>query len=183
MKNQYIHSPRLSREQVQLVLENAPPEQTILIEGDNGIGKTSLMNQVAEKLSDGGRKLNVVFLNGKTMKDGDLAIPVLNKQTGTLDMVLRTRLYNMLVKEAGILIIDELPKAPLVVQKEGSSIAFERYIGEEKMHPESRVWMTGNLSDEGFGDALDGTFLSRITRIHMGKASGKQIAEYGATQG
>ena len=84
MKNQYIHSPRLSREQVQLVLENAPPEQTILIEGDNGIGKTSLMNQVAEKLSDGGRKLNVVFLNGKTMKDGDLAIPVLNKQTGTL---------------------------------------------------------------------------------------------------
>lgn len=185
MNNQLLFDESLTREECKNLIKTAKPEQCIFIEGDNGIGKTSLCKEVAQELSDEnkGVKMGFIFIDGKSLQEGDLTIPSLNRETNTLSMVLQKNIYDNAVVNPAVLVLDEVSKAPVFAQKQFSAIGYERRVGEHYLHPLTKVIMSGNLADEGFGDALDGTFRSRVTVIRFKKPNGKTIAEYGATQG
>jgi len=153
----------LNLDQIAKAIKANGHKRTMLVQGHMGTGKSSLLKNLSADLPN-----HMPCYFDCTTKDlGDITIPdiaKLNDGTGFVTYLTNEELGAHSDKPI-ILMIDEYGKANPAVKNALLRLMLERKIGSYTLHPESIVFATTNLGNEGVGDLLPPHARNRMTVI------------------
>jgi energy-coupling factor transporter ATP-binding protein EcfA2 len=149
-------------------------KRTVVIEGDMGIGKSTLIKILKKKLPDH----IACYFDGTTKDLGDLFLPNINGADKCVSF-LPNEQFGIHLGKPIILMLDELGKANPSVKNALLVVMLERMIGNQPLPEGSIVFGTTNLGAEGVGDLLPPHARNRIITIRMRKPSSEEwIGDY-----
>lgn len=157
-------------------LINAIPDNRFLLEGEPGIGKSSIMKTLRRMLGDG----YVYAYFDCAQKDlGDIAMPSVNREARVTEYFPNAALQLQHGKPA-VIMLDEFAKAPPPVQNMLHPLLEEHNprLGDIELPAGSIVFLTSNLSTDGVGDVIKGHTLNRVTRVRVAKPDADQWLEW-----
>lgn len=164
----------LSLEQVALLIVTLGMKRTILAAGHMGTGKSTLLKMIGKLLPD--HKL--VYFDGTTKDAGDIVIPKFKDLEGNDYFSSATN------EELGfhldvpvVIMIDELKKCLPPVKNALLRVMLERILGDKKLHPDSIVFATANLGEEGVGDSLMAHHGNRLIEVPVRKSTNVEWVE------
>ena len=167
----------LGLDQVEALIRKSGALRTILVQGDMGTGKSSLLTVLAKALPDH----TPCYFDCTTKDLGDITIPNIAKLDDGTGYV--TYLTN---EELGahnntpvIIMIDEFGKANPAVKNALLRLILERKIGSYTLHPDSIIFATTNKGSEGVGDLLPPHARNRMTVIQTRKPNNREWIEWG----
>ena len=151
-------------------------EVTILVEGDMGSGKTSLLTTLLQMLPT---HIGVYF-DCTTKTVGDLSLPNFQMigDSGVVTYAFNEELGLHLDRPI-VLLIDEYGKADPDVKTGLLRAMLERQMGTKKFHPDSIVICTTNLGAENVGDLIPPHARNRLCKVTMRKPDGEEWIEWG----
>ena len=167
----------LGLDQVANAILNTGAMRTILVQGDMGTGKSSLLATLAKALPDH----TPCYFDCTTKDLGDITIPNIAKLDDGTGYV--TYLTN---EELGahnhtpvIIMVDEFGKANPAVKNALLRLILERKIGSYTLHPDSIIFATTNKGSEGVGDLLPPHARNRMAVIQTRKPNNMEWIEWG----
>jgi len=171
----------LGLDQITAAIKAVGHKRTILVQGDMGTGKSSILKTLATEMPD---HLPCYF--DCTTKDlGDITIPNIAKLDDGTGYV--TYLTN---EELGVhnnqpiaLMVDEFGKANPAVKMALLRLILERKIGSYTLHPDSVIFATTNKGSEGVGDMLPPHARNRMTVVQSRKPNNIEWIEWGINNG
>lgn len=156
------------------------PEIRVHVEGEPGIGKSSMLPHIA-------RKANIdqwLYIDATQYSTGDGAMPAVNHDTRTSSFYINER-FGFHTGRPVVIMVDELSKAMQSVQNELHTLFEERprFYGYDL--PEgSIVTSSGNLSGDGVGDKVKDHTINRQTRVRQRKPTNEEwIHNYAVNAG
>lgn len=159
-----------SFEETARLICNIGQSVTVVVRAEPGVGKSSLLRHVHEKL--GLDLYNSVYLDCPTINDGDLGMNIPNRDTKSMEFMVSS----MLRLDEGkpiILMLDEIFKTDSMMKKIFARLILERCIGDRKLPDGSVVFATSNLGSDGLNDTVQGHEGNRILLVEMSKPDHK----------
>ena len=151
---------------------------SVLVRGNMGVGKTSLLPMIAERLPT-----HVpCYADTSTMDIPDVAMYDINNSSESLNFIYNEAL-GLHEDKPIILMLDEFGKANPSVKLMLLRLVLERKIGNKTLHPDSIVFMTTNLDGEGVGDMLPSHACNRMTVVELAKPDHMSWIEWGINNG
>lgn len=146
---------------------------TFMVQGEPGIGKTSLGKALAQKLG-----YHFAYMDIANMSLGDLMMPVTNHDLKSTEFY-PNEIFGLHEGKPVVVMMDEWTKGSREVKNMTLPLALERRIGCVKLHPDSIVFATGNLTGDGVGDSIQAHQMDRFVMVEMKKPdSEKWINEF-----
>jgi MoxR-like ATPase len=138
---------------------DAPP---VYLEGPPGVGKSSVVHQVAQKLS-----LPVTDVRAAYLTPPDLiGLPALERDTGRTTYYLPE--FLPLEGTSGVLVLEELASAPPAIQVALYQLLLDRRVGWRYKLPDGwRVIATGNRLEDGWTHPLSPALATRLLRLEV----------------
>src|SRR5210317_197963 len=156
---------------------------TMLIEGETGIGKSTLLTALKRMLPTH----KTIYFDCTTADLGDLMLPNIgnNAETGAPQAIsfLPNEELGLHLGEPITLMLDEFGKANPAVKTALARLILERQLAGYKLHPDSIVFATTNLGTEGLGDLIPAHQRNRITSVQMRKPTSDEWLEWGVVNG
>jgi len=148
----------------QLILST--PMNRYLLQGEAGIGKSSLLKTLSKSLPNH----EVAYLDVPNMDLGDIAMPVIDRETKTTTYYPNSRFKIHLGKPV-ITMLDEFTKGaePIKNMLHPLLEVANPRLGDISVHPDSIVFLTGNLGTDGVGDTLKAHSRNRIIPLTVSK--------------
>jgi hypothetical protein len=132
-----------------------PPEISVLIRGDHGIGKSQIIAQVAQRLN-----LPLIDRRLSQTSEGDLiGLPTTNEGSTSF---LPVDWFVRACREPVVLFLDELNRASNEVMQAAFQIVLDRELNGHSLHPETRVFCAINSSGKYNVNTLDPALLDRF---------------------
>jgi len=186
-----VHSLPVSlSEALQMILLYGS-EMTLLMDGETGIGKSSLLPAIAKKHGDQWRKpgqyfatdkYNYLYIDCTTEEIGDRKMKIPVHATKKLEDYLAAE-WRLDEGKPLVLMLDEFKKCPKALQVLWSRLMQERTIGNVPLPEGSIVFGTSNLASDGLGDIIKAHEANRVMRVHVRKSNSKEMYKYAAEQG
>jgi len=159
----------------------AIPDNRFLLEGEPGIGKSSIMKALKAKFGDA---YSYAYFDCAQKDLGDIAMPSPNRELRITEYFPNAAL-NLQSGKPVVIMLDEFAKAPPPVQNMLHPLLEEHNprLGDVEL-PEgpngekSIVLLTSNLSTDGVGDVIKGHTLNRVTRVRVAKPDSDQWLEW-----
>jgi hypothetical protein len=124
-------------------LTNLPPEISILLQAMHGIGKSSVVKQVADKLGIGFYDVRL-----SQCEVGDIkGLPIPNDETRTTEFY-KPKWWPRDMNSQGILFFDELNRAAVDVQQAVFEVCLDRRLDGDPLPPGWRVVSAINATDD-----------------------------------
>lgn len=145
-----------------------PPEQSILIRGDHGVGKSQLVHQLAKN-----QNKVLIDVRASTMQEGDVVgYPDLEKikETGVSCFALPSWFVRACM-EPCILFLDELNRGLIGVQNGMFQVVLDRELGNgpdgkpRRLHPETQVVAAINVGGDYTVTEMDPALLDRFWAV------------------
>jgi hypothetical protein len=167
---------KLDLEQTTDLIKAIGDKRTVLVEGDIGTGKSSILKALAEQLPD----YVPCYFDATTKDTGDISIPKFKDLDGN-DFVsyAPNEEFGIQFGKRVILMIDEYGKANRGVKTALTRTLLERYVGNTKLPEGSIVFATTNLASEGVGDLLKAHEGNRVITVKTRKPSVRQWLSWG----
>lgn len=142
------------------------PENRYLLQGEPGIGKSSLLKTLSQSLPNH----EVAYIDVPNMDLGDIAMPVIDRDTRTTSYYPNSR-FKVHTGKPVITMLDEFTKGadPIKNMLHPLLEVANPRLGDISVHPESIVFLTGNLSSDGVGDSLKAHSRNRIIPLTVRK--------------
>ena len=169
----------LNLEETAKLILNLGDKRTVLVQGDIGSGKSSLLKQLATMLPTH----IPVYFDCTTKDVGDIMIPKISAGGNDVDECVKFIPNEEMGIHLGkpiILMIDEFGKGNRGVQNALAKPMLERSLAGYQLHPDSIVFATTNLTGEGVGDLLQAHHRNRITTVRMAKPTPPQWTRWAA---
>lgn len=168
---------KLNFDQVANMIKIGGHKRTVLVQGDMGSGKSSLLKMLAHDMP----RHTPCYFDCTTKDLGDIMLPMLKDLEGNdfVRFAPNEELGVHLRDKPIILMIDEYGKANPAVKNALLRLMQERQVGSHKLHPESVVFATTNLGAEGVGDLMLPHARNRITVVTSRKPSQMEWIEWG----
>jgi hypothetical protein len=160
------------------VIEAVGTNVTIMLEGEPGIGKSSILKH----LMKGADEYIKSYVDVTNLDLGDIAMPWIDKEAGCTHYVPNVR-FGMHTGAPVICMLDELTKGSQPVQNMLLPLMLERRTPARPLHPDSIIFATGNLSGDGVGDNLKAHAANRLTRLRVRKPNAQEWVEWGIANG
>lgn len=157
-------TPTLSMTAVIDLICSVGDEVTILVQGDMGSGKTSLLTEVAKR-----KRMRGVYFDCTTKDIGDLFLPDISRSmSGEAQCVsfIPNEEFGVHHNQPIVLMLDELGKNRGILNGL-LRVMQERHIGSRPLPKGSIVFATTNLGAENVGDMLPPHARNRIMVIRM----------------
>lgn len=153
----------------------ATPMNRYLLQGEPGIGKSSLLKTLSSSLPTH----EVAYIDVPNMDLGDIAMPVINHETKTTAYYPNTR-FKVHTGKPVITMLDEFTKGaePIKNMLHPLLEVANPRLGDISVHPESIVFLTGNLGSDGVGDALKAHSRNRIIPLTVRKPDADEWLEW-----
>lgn len=151
---------------------------TILLKGEKGIGKTSIMKMLPEYLGAG---YEYAYFDMGNKSEGDTAIPFPDKERKVMEFFINTSLKLHSGKPV-VIMLDEFGKAPRSIQNMMHTLleVDDKRIQDTHLPEGSIVFLTTNLSEEGLGDMLLDHSIDRLTVVEVRKANADEWKPWAA---
>ncbi len=152
-------------------------ELTVVVLSEPGCGKTSLLSMIAADNGDKWRKAGDDYPDDKydyiyvdcPVKDmSDIGMTIPNHTTKTLEYYVAS-LFKMDSGKPKYILLDEMMKAPKLLQVIFTRLSLERMVGDVPLPEGSAVIATSNNATDGVGDAMLAHGINRVAIVQMQK--------------
>ena len=174
----------LSASQVVSLVAAIGDKRTVIVEGENGIGKTALFHAL-RKLPKFADHIAVQPIDCTQLSDGSVWMPDLDRENGVSRELPNERFGVSASNQLGvnnskpILVgLDEIAKAPQFIKNVLAPIIYERRVGNLSMPEGSVVVCFTNLSIEGLGDSIQAHLRNRLVFVKMRKPSADEWVKW-----
>lgn len=154
--------------------------QTAVILSEPGVGKTSLLYQIAEDLGD--KYAPPVYFDAPSMDYGDIGQRIPNRDLKTLEFMVAEELH-MEDPRPKLILIDEFLKCGKMMRIIFTKLILERMIGNIKLPEGSIVFATSNNAEDGVGDFAQAHEGNRVTFFDMAKPRAKEWLPWAVANG
>lgn len=171
------YSDFLSFEEIIPLIKSVGHKRTVLVMGENGIGKTSLHKalSVDPDLAD---YRKVTPIDCTQLSDGSLYMPDIDRERGVSRELPNERLGLEFANQRGVMseqpvlgMFDEVGKIPQFVKNMIAPIYYERRVGT-MFFPEKSIWFAAtNLAVEGLSDFIEAHHRNRLVVVYMRKST------------
>ena len=179
----------LSASQVVSLIAAIGDKRTVIVEGENGIGKTALFHAL-RKLPKFADHIAVQPIDCTQLSDGSVWMPDLDRENGVSRELPNERFGVSAFNQLGvnnskpILVgLDEIAKAPQFIKNVLAPIIYERRVGNLSMPEGSVVVCFTNLSIEGLGDSIQAHLRNRLVFVKMRKPSCDEWVKWATDNG
>ena len=179
----------LSASQVVSLVAAIGDKRTVIVEGENGIGKTALFHAL-RKLPKFADHIAVQPIDCTQLSDGSVWMPDLDRENGVSRELPNERFGVSAFNQLGvnnskpILVgLDEIAKAPQFIKNVLAPIIYERRVGNLSMPEGSVVVCFTNLSIEGLGDSIQAHLRNRLVFVKMRKPSCDEWVKWATDNG
>ena len=179
----------LSASQVVSLVAAIGDKRTVIVEGENGIGKTALFHAL-RKLPKFANHIAVQPIDCTQLSDGSVWMPDLDRENGVSRELPNERFGVSASNQLGvnnskpILVgLDEIAKAPQFIKNVLAPIIYERRVGNYHMPEGSVVVCFTNLSIEGLGDSIQAHLRNRLVFVKMRKPSADEWVKWATDNG
>lgn len=155
---------KVSLSQCAALIRTCGTTNTFIVRGRPGIGKSSILNMLAEMLPD----YLPCYIDVSNLDLGDLGMPVVDKEKMVTHYAPNARfgIGNGQTKPV-IIMLDELGKASRPVLNMLLPTILEHRIGDVPLPTGSIVFATTNLDTDGVGDSIPGHAYNRMTEVEV----------------
>lgn len=151
--------------------------QTILAQGEMGIGKSSMLKMLKAKPELKNHMFCYVDITTKDV--GDFVVPKIRTIDGVeVCSFIPNEEFGIHLTKPVVMMLDELGKAKGGVMNACLRLMQERALGTYNMHPDSIVFATTNLSVEGIGDNVPPHARNRVTQVRVAKPTADEWIHY-----
>ena len=156
------------------------PDVVFLLEGEPGIGKSSILPTIGKKLPSH----ITVYRDVQTMDLGDTAMPMPNRETRQTDYFPSAG-FRLNEGKPVCIMLDEFSKGMAPVQNMLHPMleSSNPRIGDVFLPKGSIVFLTGNLASDGVGDNLKAHTLNRVARVRVSKPDSDQWLAWAVPNG
>lgn len=179
----------LSFEQATSVISSVGHLRTVLVSGENGIGKTSIYYAL-QKLPQFANHIFPGIIDCQQLADGSIWMPTIDTELGVSREIPNDRFGVSKANCRGVesarpvvLCFDEIGKAPSYMKPQIAPVIYERRLGNLYLPEGSVVFATTNLAAEGLGDMLQAHMRNRLIQINLGKADMPRWVTYATNKG
>lgn len=176
---QNLHYALNLEESKDLIL-NIGTQRTVLLQGDMGNGKSSVLKMLSKELPD-----HIPCYVDCTTKDlGDIMMPKF-KTNGEQDYVsfVPNEEFGLHIKDKPIIMmLDEYGKANKSVKMALTRLTLERTLGSNKLPKDSIIFATTNKGSEGVGDILEPHQRDRLIIVTVRKTTNTEWLAWGLNQ-
>lgn len=147
----------------------------IMLLSEPGVGKSSTMKALGDMYPNH----HLAYIDVPNMDLGDICMPVIDHETKTTRYYPNAR-FGMHTGKPVIIMLDEFSKGspPVINMLHPLLESHNPRLGDIPLHPESIVFLTGNLSTDGVGDNIKAHTLNRITKLVVRKPTFEEWAEW-----
>jgi hypothetical protein len=164
-----------------LIVSN--PETRFMLEGEPGIGKSSLLEGIAAQLG-----YDYAYIDVPNLDLGDIAMPVIDHDTKTTRYYPNAR-FKLHQKKPLVIMLDEYTKGADPI-KNMLHPMFEKAnprLGDIPLPSDGPnqtiVFLTGNLSTDGVGDSMKAHSANRLVRVRISKPDADQWLAWAIPKG
>lgn len=165
----------LSFDQVRDLIATIGHKRTVIVEGENGIGKTALFHAL-KRMPQFANHIAVDPVDCTQLSDGSVWMPDLDRENGISRELPNERFGVSKTNQLGVngskpilVFLDEIAKAPQFIKNVLAPIIYERRVGNYHMPEGSVVFCATNLSIEGLGDSIQAHLRNRLVFVKMRK--------------
>lgn len=161
------------KQAVSLICTN--PKTRFMLRGEPGIGKSSLLEEIARRMG-----YLASYIDVPNMDLGDIAMPVIDHETKTTRYYPNARFRVHEGKPLAIM-LDEFTKGadPVKNMLHPMLEKANPRLGDLSLSDETIVFLTGNLSTDGVGDNLKAHSLNRLVELVVAKPTSEEWIEWG----
>lgn len=140
---------------------------TILLKGEKGVGKSSIMEMLPEYLGPG---YEYAYFDMGNKSEGDTAIPFPDQERRVMEFFVSTAL-KLHTGLPVVIMLDEFGKAPRSIQNMMHTLLEVRNkrVADRPLPAGSIVFLTTNLAEEGLGDMMLDHSIDRLTVVEVRK--------------
>lgn len=182
--NQY-----LSSSQVISLIAAVGHKRTVIVEGENGIGKTALFHQL-KRLPKFANHIAVDPIDCTQLSDGSVWMPDLDRDNGISRELPNERFGVSKSNQRGvngskpiIAFLDEIAKAPQFIKNVLAPIVYEQRVGNYHFVEGSVIFCATNLSVEGLGDSIQAHLRNRLVFVKMRKPTADEWVKWATDAG
>jgi len=144
---------------------------TPVIISEPGVGKTSLLNMLEEDL--GTTEYDYIYVDCPVKDMSDIGMVIPNHETKTLEYYV-AGLFKLGNGKKKVICLDELMKAPKLLQIIFTRMMLERMVGDVPLPKGSIIFATSNNATDGVGDSMLAHAGNRVCKIEMAKPAPKE---------
>lgn len=156
-------------EQFKTLVKHVAADVTVIGQGEPGIGKSSILRQLAEELPSH----NAAYIDCTLLDLGDFALPFTlpnpSDETTKITSFAPSARFRAHEGKPVLIMLDEIGKAMRPVQNVLITLMLERRIGDMKLPEGSIVFGTTNLASDGVGDKLEAHVRNRVCFVDVDK--------------
>jgi DNA polymerase III delta prime subunit len=159
------------------------PTTRFLLQGEPGIGKSSLLENIASDLG-----YEYAYIDVPNMDLGDIAMPVIDHDTRTTRYYPNAR-FGVHTGKPMVIMLDEFTKGAEPVKNmlhpmlEKANPRLGDIPLPSKGDQQTIVFLTGNLSTDGVGDSLKSHSMNRLVPLTIGKPTADEWIEWAIGKG
>jgi hypothetical protein len=179
----------LSFSQVSNLVAAIGDKRTVIVEGENGIGKTGLFHAI-KKMPQFANHIAVDPIDCTQLSDGSVWMPDLDRENGVSRELPNERFGVTKTNQLGVngskpvlIFLDEIAKAPQFIKNVLAPIIYERRVGNYHLPEGSVVFCATNLSTEGLGDSIQAHLRNRLVFVKMRKPSADEWISWAIDRG
>lgn len=176
MSNEKIDN-RLSFNEIKELVKACGSQLTFMVEGEMGCGKTTMARTIAQELG-----YDYSYLDMANTSLGDMSMPVVNREYRCTEYF-PNEVLGLHTGKPVVLMLDEWTKAGKEAKNMTLPLVEERRLGSTRLHPDSIVLASGNLSNEGLGDTIQSHQADRFVVVEMKKPTADEWLAWAATAG
>jgi len=151
------------------------PETRFLLQGEPGIGKSSILESIANDIGYGHAYIDV-----PNMDLGDIAMPVIDHDTKTTRYYPNAR-FKIHEQKPLVIMLDEFTKGadPVKNMLHPMLEKANPRLGDIPISKDTIVFLTGNLTTDGVGDSLKAHSRNRLVPVTISKPTAEEWIEWG----
>ena len=179
----------LSAQQVLNLIATIGHKRTVIVEGENGIGKTALFHQL-KRMPQFANHIAVDPIDCTQLSDGSVWMPDLDRENGVSRELPNERFGVSKTNQRGInggkpiiVFLDELAKSPQFIKNVLAPIVYEQRVGNYHFVEGSVVFAATNLSIEGLGDSIQAHLRNRLVFVKMRKPTADEWVKWATDNG
>ena len=157
------------------LIKTVGKKRSIIVEGENGVGKTALHRALAA-LPEFSGYVRPDPIDCTQLSDGSIWMPDIDKEKGISRELPNERLGVSRYNQRGIkdskpvlLCFDEVLKVPQFIKNMIAPVLYERRVGDYYMEDGSITFGCTNMAIEGLGDIIQPHLRSRLCIVQMRK--------------
>lgn len=149
---------------------------TYALLSEPGIGKTAMLGELSERLG-----MRAVYIDVPSTDISDIGVPMPDKETKTTELYPNAH-WGFHLDEPLLVCLDEFSKGNKMLQTTLhpllNKVGGHRRIGAIKLHPDSVVFITGNMTTDGVNDSLAAHTINRLDLLYIRKPDHEEWSDW-----